>query len=59
MIKQVRKIKTINKRQYVYELQKRQKIKRYINVKGYVCYDTDEFMNYKKSAKLGRPANKE
>jgi hypothetical protein len=32
------------------------KIKKHVNEKGYVCYDTEELKEYHKNAKRGRPA---
>ena len=55
MLREIRKIKTLNKRKYIYILQYRKFIKRYINEKGYVCYDAEEYKQWHKQAKIGRP----
>ena len=59
MIKELRKIQRIDRSKAVYiaQLQREGKLKRIINEKGYVCFDTQELVNYKKSVKRGRPAN--
>lgn len=42
------------KRQFIYMLQTRGKIKRYI-VDGYACYDTEEFDNREKGRRGRKP----
>jgi len=40
---------------YIATLQYRGILKKYVNEKGYLCYDSKEFADYKKTAKIGRP----
>lgn len=57
MQKELRKLdkQNRNKSNYIRVLQNRGKINKYINEKGYICYDPCEFRAYKKNAKVGRP----
>lgn len=55
MIREVRKIKSHNKKVVLYRLLALNKIPRHINDKGYLCYDEDELKEYKKTARRGRP----
>ena len=55
MLKEIRKLKTHKKRNYIYTLMWRGHINKYTNAKGYVCYDTDELTAYRKQSKMGRP----
>lgn len=41
--------------QYIRELQYRGKLKRYVNENNVACFDDDEYFEYKKKAKVGRP----
>ena len=43
------------KANHIRVLQKRGRIKFLVSEKGYVCYDTEEFDNYTKNVKWGRP----
>lgn len=40
---------------YIRRLQKNNKIKRYINDNHYVCFDDEEYFEYKANTKRGRP----
>lgn len=55
-MRQIRKLKNKNKRAYIYILQQRKLIHKYINPRGYVCYDPQELEHYLKTNKVGRPA---
>ena len=55
MLKEIRKIPDRNKQVYMHLLIKRGKLKRHVSEKGYVCYDTDEYKEYKKNVHIGRP----
>lgn len=56
MLKEIRKIRSKEKRNKIWNAIARKRINKYINLKGYVCYDSKELENYLKSAKRGRPA---
>lgn len=57
MIKEIRKIKQRSKANSIRALQERKLISRIINENGFVCYDTEEYVAYKKNPlKRGRPA---
>lgn len=58
MLKEVRKIKTRSKSNYIRMLMKRGKIPEYINAKGFICYDDCELAAYRKTAHRGRPPKK-
>jgi len=57
MIKEIRKIAKTNmsKAKYIRSLIDRNLIARHISERGYVCYDTEEYKNYRKTARIGRP----
>lgn len=55
MIKEVRKIKTKNKRGRIRQLQRRGKLTIYTNDFNCVCYDPEELKEYSKTARRGRP----
>ena len=60
MLKELRKLrakggKDRSKANYIASLQYRGKIKTYVNAKGYACYDTTEYEEYRKTARVGRP----
>ena len=55
MLKPVSKIEDEQEKRYVYILMKRKKLKKYSNIAGYLCYDEEEYENYKKHSKKGRP----
>lgn len=64
MIKELRKMRAKGGRDrsvanYVSELQHRGKLRKIITDKGYVAYDTEEFREWKKKAKVGRPIKTE
>ena len=56
MLREIRKITSRAKANYLRRLQKNGKIGKHINSKGYVCYDSEELSAYRKTAKKGRPA---
>lgn len=56
MLKEIRKIADRNKRVYMHILVRRGKLKGYVNEKGYECYDADEYKEYKKNVRMGRPS---
>lgn len=56
MLKEIRKIKSRAKANYIRQMGHRGKIKTYVNELGFVCYDPDELKAYQKSAHRGRPA---
>lgn len=39
----------------IYNAQKRGKIKRYITKQGYACYNVEEWEEYKRTLRVGRP----
>lgn len=55
MIKEIRRIESRSKANYIRFLQYRGKIPTHINDKGYVCYDTNELKDFQKNNKRGRP----
>lgn len=57
MIKELRKLNKTNhaKAVYIRNIQNRGVIKKIINEKGYVCYDTEEYKNHKQNTRWGRP----
>lgn len=55
-MRQIRKLKNKNRRAYIYILQQRKLIHKYINPRGYVCYDAEELKHYLRTNKVGRPA---
>lgn len=61
MLKEVRKLRSQERKNRIWNALTRGKITKHINSKGYVCYDSKEFDLYLKTAKKGRPAkiNKE
>lgn len=58
-MRQIRKLKDKNKKAYIYILQQRHLIHKYVNARGYVCYDAEELKNYLRTNKVGRPAKGE
>lgn len=54
-LKEVRKIQDRSKKVYLHYLVSKGKLKQYVSDKGYVCYDTDEYREYKKNVHMGRP----
>ena len=56
MLREIRKITPRARANYLRRLQKKGKIGKYINSKGYVCYNSEELSAYRKTAKKGRPA---
>lgn len=40
---------------YIGNLQARGKIERYYTAENYICFDTEEYKEYKRSARRGRP----
>lgn len=57
MLKELRKLDVTNraKSNYIRALQVRGKLKRYITPQGYLAYETEEFKQYKATARKGRP----
>lgn len=55
MMREIRKIKSKGKRNYIRQLQWRGKLPVHINDAGYLCYDPEEYREYSKQAKRGRP----
>lgn len=55
-MRQIRKLKDKNKKAYIYILQQRHLIHKYVNARGYVCYDAEELKHYLRTNKVGRPA---
>lgn len=55
VLKEIRKIQDRNKKIYLHSLVSKGKLKQYTNEKGYVCYDADEYKEYKKHVRVGRP----
>ena len=41
---------------YIRDLQNHGKLKKYLDGSGRLCYSVEEYENYKKTAKRGRPA---
>lgn len=56
MIKEIRKLKTKKKQTYIHVMQSRGRLHKYINDKGYACYDSDELKAFRKGTHRGRPA---
>ena len=48
-LKEIRKIQDRSKKVYMHYLVAKGKLKQYVSEKGYVCYDTDEYREYKKN----------
>jgi hypothetical protein len=40
---------------YLYYLCKTGRLKTHIDANGYICYDSEEYLSYKKSVKIGAP----
>lgn len=55
MLREVRKLRSKDKRNRIWNALTRGRITKHINEKGYVCYDSKEFDLYLKTAKKGRP----
>lgn len=55
MLKEIRRIETRSKANYIRSLQHRGKIKTYLSPKGYLSYDPDEVKEFQKGNKRGRP----
>ena len=55
MLKEIRKITSRSRANYIRLLQHRGKIKAHINDKGYMCYDPEELKTFQKTTKKGRP----
>lgn len=60
MIKELRKMRAKGGRDksvanYIAQLQYQGKIARHTSAKGYAAYDTEEYKNFRKNAKKGRP----
>lgn len=56
MLKEIRKMESVGKANYIRLLQNRGKIGKHISPKGYLCYDTEELKAFQKSNRRGRPA---
>jgi hypothetical protein len=56
MLKEIRRIESRARANYIRLLQRREKIKTHINAKGYICYDTEELKTLQKNTKKGRPS---
>lgn len=54
MLKEIRKIPSRSRANYIRSLQYRDLIKAYL-VNGYIAYDTEEFKEYSKHTGKGRP----
>lgn len=55
MLVRINNIENRPKRNYMYCLISEGKLKQHIDKQGYVCYDTVDLENYKKTVKRGRP----
>lgn len=55
MLKEIRKIPDWSRRIYLHNLTNTGKLNKYISALGYVCYDTEEYKEYKKNTRVGRP----
>lgn len=55
MLVKINEIENKPKRTYIYHLVSEGKLKQHIDKHGYVCYDTVDYENYKKTVKRGRP----
>lgn len=55
MLKEIRRIESRGKANYIRCLQYNGKIPTHLNDKGYVCYDPTELKNFQKTHKRGRP----
>lgn len=55
MLKEIRKVKSKAKANYIRQLQWRGKLSIYIDEAGYVCYEPEELKDYFKKVKRGRP----
>lgn len=55
MLRELRKVKKRSKSNYIRNLQYAGRIGKYINAKGYCCYDPQELMELKAKSKKGRP----
>ena len=60
MLKELRKMRAKGGRDrsvanYIANLQNKSKLKKYVTEKGYVAYDTDEYREWKRKARIGRP----
>lgn len=55
MLKEIRKVKLKTKKKYLYFLLNHNKVPKHINDKGYVCYDTNELEEFRRTHKKGRP----
>ena len=54
MIKEVREEKK-SKSHYIYALMNRKVLKKIVNERGYLCYDTEELAIFQSKNKVGRP----
>lgn len=54
-MKEIRRIESRAKANYIRLLQHRGKIKTYLSPKGYVAYDPEELKTFQKNNKRGRP----
>ena len=59
MLIEIRKQGSLTAQMVIRSLQYTGRIKRYINDKGFVCYDDKEYEEYKKSVHRGRPPKKD
>lgn len=59
MTREIRRIIDRAKRNYIYFLVSSGRVKKYVNDKGYMCYDPEDVKQYKKHARVGRPIKKE
>ena len=55
MLKEIRKITSRSRANYIRFLQYRNKIPTHINDKGYICYNPEELKTFQKNNKRGRP----
>lgn len=58
MLKEVRKIKALGKRKYIYAMLNNGKLKKYV-YNGRLAYEEDELKEFKRNCKRGRPVKLE
>ena len=56
MLKEIRRLRSKDRQNRIRNAMVRGRIRKHINEKGYVCYDTKEYETYLKGARKGRPA---
>ena len=56
MLTEIRTIKGHSQQVIIYRLVNNGKLKKHINDRGYVCYDSRELEKYVKTKRRGRPA---